>query len=336
MKTESNGAGARYTAEVTPASSVDLAFKVSGYVERVASVRGVDGRLRLLQEGDPVSRGAELAKLQTQDHLNKLHQAQAAFVEANAAQEQAELELQRATELHASNALAPADLERARVRLNMSEARGASAKGRVEEAQSSLVDARIMSPMDGVLVRRNVEIGSFVATGMPAFSVADTRTIRVVFGVADSVRAALELGRMQLVTTEALPDEQFWGRVTRIASVADPKNSLFTIEITVDNAAGLLKAGMITTVSLWSSPDSPVAAVVPLSALVRPPNATQGFAVFVLDEASWPPIVHLRNVELGEFLGNVVPVQRGLHLGEKVAVQGASLLSDLEPVRVIP
>src|SRR6478609_1097916 len=51
----------RFSATINPASRVDLAFKVGGYVHRVASVRGAVGHSHLLQEGDRVSVGQELA-----------------------------------------------------------------------------------------------------------------------------------------------------------------------------------------------------------------------------------------------------------------------------------
>lgn len=51
-------AGARYSGNIEPNSRVDLAFRQGGYVVDIMQVRGADGRLRGLQEGDRVSRGA--------------------------------------------------------------------------------------------------------------------------------------------------------------------------------------------------------------------------------------------------------------------------------------
>lgn len=328
--------GARYAADIAPASRVDLAFKVSGYVDSVAKVKGVDGKMRLLQEGDRVTKGMELARVRPDDYAHKLNEARAAMAEANAAREQAELDFQRATKLLQGSSISEAERDNARVRMHAALARADGAKVRVDEAQSMLDDTRVRSPMDGVVLRRNVEIGTLAAPGVIVFSLADTSTLKVVFGVPDTVRGGLELGRTQVVTTEAFAGMEFQGRVSRIASAADPKSRLFEVEISLDNANGRLKPGMVAALQLTAATESAPVAVLPLSAVVRPNNAREGFAVYALDDKRSPPVVHLREVELGAFLGNSIPVQKGLSAGEKVVVQGAALLSDSEPVRVIP
>jgi RND family efflux transporter MFP subunit len=336
VESSSAAAAARYAGDIEPASRVDLAFKVSGYVESVAHAKGVDGKPRLLQEGDRIARGMELAVIRQQDYAHKLNEAEASLAESVAAREQAELDFQRATKLSAGHSISDAELDNARVRLHAASARADGAKVRVEEAHTSVDDTSIKSPMDGVLLRRNVEIGTLVGPGNVAFSIADTNTMKVVFGVPDTVRGLLELGRAQTLTTEAFPGVQLQGRVTRVASSADPKTRLFDLEITLDNSAQKLKAGMVAALQLTAERAATPVAVLPLSAVVRAHDPKHGFAVFALDDARDPPIVHLRDVELGQFLGNVIPIEHGLAAGEKVVVQGASLLSDREAVRVIP
>ena len=76
--------------------------------------------------------------------------------------------------------------------------------------------------------------------------------------------------------------------------------------------------------------------MLPLSAVVHSQKHAGHFAVYALDDKAIPPQVHLREVELGDFLGNMIPIKTGLMPGEKVVVQGASLLSDGELVRVLP
>jgi multidrug efflux pump subunit AcrA (membrane-fusion protein) len=87
----------------------------------------------------------------------------------------------------------------------------------------------------------------------------------------------------------------------------------------------------------------------PLTAVVRPPGKQRGFGVFVIRDPApagsdggsgaagvETAVVELREVELGEFLGNTIAVRTGLKAGERVVVQGATLLSSGERVRVIP
>jgi RND family efflux transporter MFP subunit len=336
VESSTAAAAARYAADIEPASRVDLAFKVGGYIETVARAKGVDGKPRALQEGDRVTRGMELAAIRKQEYGNKLSEAEAALAEAVAAREQAELDFQRATKLVAGNSISEAELDNTRVRLHAASARADGARVRVDEAHTMLEDTSIKAPIDGVVLHRQVEIGTLAAPGVIAFSLADTDTMKVVFGVPDTVRGLLELGATQTVTTEAFAGVKWHGRVTRIASTADSKTRLFDVEVTIDNAAQKLKTGMVAALQLSGAHAAGSVAVLPLSAVVRSRAHSDGFAVFALDDTHNPPVVQLRDVELGQFLGNVIPIQAGLRAGEKVVVQGASLLSDREPVRVIP
>ena len=74
--------------------------------------------------------------------------------------------------------------------------------------------------------------------------------------------------------------------------------------------------------------------VIPL----RAPGKQDAYAVYVLDEqtGTGEPHVRMRTVELGDFLGNLIPIRSGLKEGEKVVVLGAALCADGDLVQVIP
>jgi multidrug efflux pump subunit AcrA (membrane-fusion protein) len=55
--------GVRYSADIKPARQVDLAFRVSGYIQELLQVPGPDGRQRDVQEGDRVTKGTRLAQV---------------------------------------------------------------------------------------------------------------------------------------------------------------------------------------------------------------------------------------------------------------------------------
>jgi RND family efflux transporter MFP subunit len=329
-------ATARYSASIEPASRVDLVFKVSGYVGSIARTKGIDGKPRLLQEGDRVSRGMVLASIRKHDYTNKLSEAAAGLSEAQAARDQTDLDFERAEKLHAGNSLATAERDSARVRRESARARLDGARVRVDEARVLLEDTDLRSPMDGIVLRRSLEVGALAGPATVGFVIADIESMKAVFGVPDTVRPILELGAPQSVMTEAFGDRTWSGRITRLAAVADPRSRLFEIEVTIRNQDQQLKAGMVASLQLSSAKGVDAVAVLPLSALVRSRKRADQFAVFALDESRSPPVVLLRDVELGQFLGNVIPVRAGLLAGEKVVVQGASLLSDREAVRVIP
>lgn len=328
--------GVRYSATINPALRVDLAFKVAGYVHRMAHVRGLDGKSRLVQEGDYVTTRQELAALRASDYDHKLAEAKAGLAEAKAMREQAQIDFDRASRLSSLQSMSQAELDAARVRLDAVTARTEGARVRVAEGHTAVEDTRLRSPMNGVIVKRNIELGTLVTPGTVAFSLADTSTVKAVFGVPDTELEVLRLGTRQVVTAEALHGREIEGRITRIAPVADPKSRVFEVEITLPNDDGNLKPGMIAALNLNQSSSAPPLAVLPLNAVVRSPGHPGRFAVFVLDAKASPPTVRLREVELGEFLGNQIPIRAGLAAGDRVVVQGASLLSDGEAVQVIP
>jgi multidrug efflux system membrane fusion protein len=328
---------ARYSANIEPSTRVDLAFKVSGYIEAITRTRGADGASRPLQEGDKVAAGALLASVRKADYAQRLGEAKAALAEAVAAKEQAVLDYGRAKTLSEAGSLPAQQLDAARVRVDSAGAREDGSRSRLEEAQTALADTELRSPLDGVLTKRFIEVGALAAPGTVAFSVADTRSMKVVFGVPDTVLESLHLGATQTVTTEAFRGREFSGRISRISPVADPKSRVFEVEVSIPNPKGELRAGMVASLKLDSAAAQGLAvAVLPLSAVVRAPGKPGRFAVAVLDEKATPPVVHLREVELGEFLGNKIPIKSGLSEGEKVVVLGAPLLADAEAVQVIP
>lgn len=367
------GSARRYSAHIEPASRVELAFRVGGYVESIAKVPGVDGAPRALQEGDLVEAGRELASIRRTDYAQKLAEAEAAFAQAKAGADQALLDEGRAAKLAERNSIAAAELDGARTKLASANAVLAGAKARVDEAKTALADTSLRAPMAGVVVRRSVEVGSLAAPGAIAIAIADVRSVKAVFGVPDTALASVHLGAAQTVTSDAFAGVGLRGRITRIAPSADPKSRVFEAEILIPNADGRLKIGMVVALSLGdgeapASPTSPASPaspkdapapagkldtpLVPLSAIVRPAPGASSFAVFVVDDAvGGPPgpagasaargtlqrgVAHARVVELGEYLGRVIPVRSGLVGGERIVVQGAGLLSDGELVEVVP
>ncbi len=330
------GQGNRYSASIDAATRVDLAFKVAGYVDRIAKVKGSDGKMRLIQEGDPIAQNTELASLRKADFANRLAEAQAAVAEATVAREQAQLDFDRSQKLIEANAIPKAQFDAVRTRLDAAVARITGAKARLDEANTMLRDSAIRSPLAGNLARRNLELGALAAPGAPVFTVTDVRSVKVVVGVPDLVRDQLRLGSEVAITCDAFPGRTFTGSITRIASIADPRSHVFEVEIAVPNPDRALKPGMVASIVLGEAAPAAPATTLPLAAVVRSQRDKTRFAVFVLDTSVNPPMARQQEVELGNFLGNSIRVAAGLAPDAEVVVQGASMLSDGEPVRVIP
>jgi len=336
VKRTSDAAGTRYSAQIVPNTRLDVAFKVGGYVESIAQVQGVDGKMRNLQEGDLVTEGMQLASLRKTDYQQKIAEAKAALAQAGAIYREAKKDAERDAKLEKSGSLPGAMADASGGRRDSAGAAAEGARARLEQAQTAYADSTLRAPMKGVITKRGIEVGALVAPGTAAFAIADVDNVKAMFGVPDVFLAQIQLGATQEVTTDAFPGVVFEGKVSRLAPAVDQRSRVFEVDITVPNAEGKLKAGMVASLKIKAAPsadkDLPL---VPLNAIVRPPSG-KGYAVFVVDNKDGVARVHARQIELGEYLGRVVPVKKGLAIDEQVVVQGAGLLSDGDRVEVIP
>jgi RND family efflux transporter MFP subunit len=165
--------------------------------------------------------------------------------------------------------------------------------------------------------------------------------VKARFGIPDAMIQSVALGAEINVTIEALAGASLSGRITGIAPAADAQSRVFDIEVTVPNAAGHLRPGMIGTVALGPDGNGLRAAsapvlTVPLTAVVRAEPGSEQFAVFVTERKGSEEIARLRRVTLGEVLGNGIAVREGVKLGDRVVVSGATLLVDGDTIRAIP
>jgi len=332
--------GIRYSANVTANTQVNLAFKSGGYVEAITQRKGADGRVRPLEAGDVVSSGEVLAKVREGEYFDRVAQATAQVAQARAASEKSRLDFERASNLFASNSMTKAQFDAAKASDDANSAALNSAEAAASQAQIALHDCTLRSPITGWVIQRDVEVGSLVGSGTQAFVVADTRVVKVVFGVPDTMIQRIRLGDLQSITTLTVPGE-IRGRVTSISPSADPKSRVFSVEVSIANADNRLKPGMIATLALGIDKAMREAAtvVVPLSAVIRSSKNGGAFAVFVVTPesgtAAGSTVAHEREVKVGPTMGNSIAVTQGLQPGENVVSAGATEIRDGEQVRVL-
>lgn len=330
-------AGSRYSANIEPRERVAAAFRLGGYVEQISQRRGVDSRPRNLQEGDTVRSREVLARLRDVEYRAKVEQARAAVSEARARLEKAKLDFDRASGLYADRSMTKVEYDAARVSLDIAEAAAAGADGQLGEATQALEDCVLRAPLDGVVLDRTVEVGALVGSGSPGFVVADVSSVKAVFGVPDQVVSELRTGQPLPVRIEVLGSGIYQGTVTSISPAADVQSRVFDVEVTIDNASGELKPGMIASVEVRSpTAVSETAGMpsLPLSSVVK--SETGGYAVFVVDRSGEAPVARARPVELGAILGNRIAVRDGVQIGETIVSSGSSFLVDGDAVVIIP
>ena len=329
----------RYSAAIEAFEQVPLAFKSSGYVEMILRRPGADGRPRVAQAGDVVTRGTVLARVREIEYREQVNSGRAHIAETEAGLLKARLDLDRAKTLFAAESLTKPDLDAAQASFDAYQAKLSAATAEVELASTALRDTALVAPDRGILLERKIEVGSLVGSGTVGFVLGNITAVKARFGMPDSMIQALSVGEPIELVVEAIAGARFNGRVTAIAPAADATSRVFDIEVTIPNDDGRLRPGMIGTVAVAPGPASSATAgrpAVPLTAIVRSTTGNGGYATFTIERRGDAEIARLRPVALGDVIGNTIVVENGLSVGERVIVTGATLVTDGEAIRVIP
>jgi RND family efflux transporter MFP subunit len=329
------GNALRYSASIVPYTQVDLAFKSNGYVESVLQVPSANGGRRNVDQGDWVKQGTALAIVSRQDYLDKLQQANAQASRSQAEYVKAKLSFDRTSALYSSQSATKPEMDSAQAQLDSTTAAVSAAKAQVSEAQVALDYCSLAAPFDGWIVKRTVDVGSLVGPATNGFSIADTQTVKAIFGVPDIYINRTRIGQRLAITTDAL-QEEFEGKVTAISPVADAKSRVFAVEVSILNPKNALKSGMIATLSIPGQDLVHAVAAIPISSVVRDTQRQEGFAVMVTAGHGDAVTAQLRSVQLGDAFGNMIEVKSGLNQGERVITTGASIVKNGDQVQVIP
>jgi multidrug efflux pump subunit AcrA (membrane-fusion protein) len=355
----SSDEGERYSASILPASQLELGFRTGGLIAAVHRSGG-----REVQEGDRVGRGIVLARLRDDDFALKVSQAEsllrearsaveahrAQLAEAESALRQAGRDLERATKLFESRSLTRPELDGARTKSEMAQARVeavraqgavieakiAGAQALVDEAKLAQQDAVLRAPFDCYILKRMADVGGLAAPGRPVFVIAGQGSARALFGVPDIAVQRIRPGQSLSLTTEALPGTPLNGVVSRIAPAADLKTRTFDVEVTIARPPLGLKPGMVASLALPASGKPVEILGVPINAVVRLRQNPQRYAVLVvIADQTGRTIARQREVVIGEAYGGMIAIKDGVTAGDKVITSGAALIEDGAEVTIL-
>ena len=203
-----------------------LAFKVGGVIKHLAAA-----------EGEPVRKGQKLAEIEQTEVNAQVEQARQAC-------EKAKRDVARGERLYADKVISLEQLQDLRTQAAMAEAA-------LNSARFNWNYAAIVAPRDGTVLRRLAEEREFVAAGTPVLVFgAQDRGFVVRAGLADREIVQVRLGDAVHVRLDALPDATLDGKVTEIASAADPASGMFGIEVAIDGADLPLKSGLVAKLTI--------------------------------------------------------------------------------------
>jgi len=219
-----------------------------------------------LDEGDEVTAGQLLAKLDNRSHLARLDELRARYAEnqaklkdASARREKAHQDMRRAEGLRrrGGTAITDAQYDEYVANLAVAEAQYDAAKAQVnvaaaqyEMARKEYEDTFLRSPVDGVIAKRHVNPGESVSPHQPVMEIIQVGRVLLVVGVPEAYIGHVRVG--QKVRVELLARDRFGrkrpelpGRVHQVAEAADQTTGLFEVEVAVDNPQRRWKPGLI-------------------------------------------------------------------------------------------
>src|SRR6202789_2490108 len=311
------GNNVKYSASIVPYAQVVLSFQSGGYVDHIRQVKSPSGGMRNIDQGDWVQKGTVLAVVRQQDYLDKVQQAKAQLARAQAELEKAKLSFDRVSALDASQSATKPDYDSAQAQLASTTASVSGAQAELNQANVALAYCSLQAPFNGWIVNRNIDLGTLVGPATNGFTLADTHSVKAVFGVPDISISRVRLGQSLAITTDAFPTP-FAGRVSAISPAADPKSRVFSVEVTIPNPHDRLKSGMIASLALDGAQLPQSVLAVPLSAVIRDPGLGNNFAVMIAEGGGETQTARLRAGELGDIYGNRIAAKGGLNAGESV------------------
>jgi RND family efflux transporter MFP subunit len=297
--------------EIKAYQQATLYAKVTGYLKTIA-----------VDKGDQVKEGALLAEIEVPELL-------ADRTRYRAEVEVAELDYNRLSQSQqkAPDLVTPQSVDDAKGKLDI-------AKANLERTQTLLDYARITAPFSGIITKRMVDTGAFIAAATAGstpqsaaiVTIADFNTVRLQVPVPESESSLVANGEPVQFSVDGLPGQKFDGTITRFSYALEEASKTMLAEIEVPNPKLTLRPGMYATVRIGieHKEDAPL---LPDDAVV---TEKAGTSVFVIAEGK----AKKTRVQTGFDDGSHVEIVSGLKPDQPIILVGKQLLSDGQAVTV--
>jgi RND family efflux transporter MFP subunit len=322
----------RYVTTITPTAGGDgqpltLPGTLLGVIESTVYARSNGYVVRWVKDiGSAVKKGDLLAEITAPEIDEELSQAVSARVQAAASADLAKSTADRWKALRQKDAVTQQDLDERQSAYNQAAASLAAADANVGRLRKLQGFNQVVAPFDGVVTRRNIDVGDLVnagngGSGQALFAVAQVDPLRLYVYVPQAYAHQIKIGDAVTVTLAERTGGEYRGAVARTARAIDTATRTMQVEIRVPNPSGALIAGSYVQVTLPINVDVQVL-VVPTNVLLFRPDGTR---VALVDSGGR---VHTALVKLGTDFGTSVEVLSGLHAADRIVLNPADSLAD--------
>jgi RND family efflux transporter MFP subunit len=274
-----------------------------------------------------VAKGELLAGIETPELDQQLSQAIAARNQTAASLELARSTFERWEALRKRDAVSQQELDERRSNYTQARANLAGADANVERLRQLESFKRIVAPFNGVITRRNVDIGDLIDSNKPLFLLSQTEALRVYVNVPQAYAQLVRPGQPATVTQAEMRGRSYTGQVARTAGSIDSATRTMQVEIALPNKDGALLPGAFVQVELAAAASGTLS--IPSNALLF---RSQGVLVAKVDAGG---TVRLQAVKLGRNFGETVEVMQGLGGNETLVLNPSDSLADGDKVQVV-
>jgi HlyD family secretion protein len=341
------------TGTVNAVTTVSVGTQISGTIQKL-----------FVDYNSPVKKGQLLAQIDPATVQAQVDQARANLWSAKATMEKAAVATldarrtyQRNKELFDQNFIAKSDLDTAETNVHSAEAQQKVTQAQVGQAQAALKIAEtnlqhtnILSPVNGIVISRSVDVGQTVAASFQTptlFSIAqDLTKMQINTSVDEADIGRVQTGQKVSFTVDAYPDTVFAGKVSEVRNAPTTVSNVVTYDviIQVDNPQLKLKPGMTANVSITIETRSNILRV-PNAALrfkpaeeivkTRDKQERKGPRIWVLEKGKPKPV----EVTIGLSDGNFTEISGEIAEGQEIITDNLNNkkgTSSTSPPRFMP
>lgn len=327
--------GVEVTGSLEPKFWADVRTQIPGLVKQV-----------YVTEWVRVRKGTPLARIDIAETEALVKRGEAAVESARAGEVQARVSLNRSereqgriVKLKESGLATQQALDDARTEVEAARARVDAARAQIRVAEEDLRHARarlakglVVSPMDGVVGMRDVNVGdlaSDAAAGKPIFRIVDNRLLNLTVSVPSVDSARVRVGQQVEFSVDSFPGKFFSGRVMFVNPELSAADRSLKVIAEVNNPGELLKGGLFAKGRIVTGTREGVL-LVPRSAVAGLDVTAATGSMFVVSGGG----VRVRSVRVGAASGDMMEIADGLKSGEEYVVRGGFNLKDGDRVSV--
>lgn len=280
-----------------------ISTKVMGYIEKI-----------YVKQGDVVKQGQTLVVINSSDLKAKEAQAQAALVEAEAVQKDAQRDYQRYKTLHEQESVSDKELENVTLKYTSTKAHVQMARQGLKEVRSQLAYTNIKAPFSGVVTQKTVDEGNLANPGMPLLNVEQSGEMNVTASVPENYVTSIHVGDKTKIDINAA-HVKISGTISELSPSATMTGGQYGMKISIsENDKSKLRAGMYAGIHLsnHSAEDVAPQTLVKKSSIITKDQLT---GVYVADKDN-RALLHW--VRLGNEIGDQVIVLSGINQTDRV------------------